>query len=1027
MTQLNSERITQNRVVTLFRNELGYHPLFGGNLQDRYGNSNIEEEPLKKFLKEKQGYSETLITKAIATLKSESTNHQRKLYFNNMAVYNLLYYGVDEKESIGKHTDTVWLIDWHHPERNDFYIAEEVTIQGNLEKRPDIVLYVNGIALAVIELKKSCNGITEGIRQNLTNQQPEFIQSFFSTIQICFAGNDSEGLRYGTIGTPAKYYLKWREDEQTYESFLLDKYLKKICEKKRFLELIHDFVLFDSGMKKLPRYHQYFGVKAAQEHVLNKESGIIWHTQGSGKSITMVILAKWILANDPHARIAIITDRTELDKQIKKVFSNAGENTIKRAESGKDLMFKLSQPSPRLLCSLVHKFGRSNANEMDDFIADIKSNPPTVVGNLFVFVDECHRTQGGKLNIAMKAMMPDATFIGFTGTPLLKQDKQTSMEVFGKYIHTYKFNEAVSDGVVLDLVYEARDIDQRITSQVNIDKWFDAKTRSLNDYQRYELKKRWGTMQAVLSSGSRMGQIVNDILLDFSVKPRLRNNKGTAILIAGSIYEACRYYELFQSTSLRNKCGIITSYNPSYSDIKNEETGEDTETHKQFMYATYMKLLGKNEHTITETSTEEYEDRVKALFIDHPAQMKLLIVVSKLLTGFDAPSCTYLYIDKSMQDHGLFQAICRVNRLDTDDKELGYIVDYKDLFKNLVNDKGTGAIQVYTSELAYDEFKKEDIDILMQSRLEKGKERLDTALEQLEYICEPVPHPKSDGEYRYYFCGNTEVASDLKDREYLRQELYKKTVALIRAYANISDELEAAGYTLSQIAHINQRQTFYINLRDMIKYASGEILDIKDYEADMRYLIDNYIQADVPRKISAFDSLSLLEIIVNSGLDAALDSFPPDIKKSRDAVAETIENNVRTKIVKEHLNDPTFYETMSALLDQIIKERKDKALSYEQYLAKIAELAKQVQEGKTTDTPTHINTPGKVALYHFFDDNDEKAMTIYDTVSEYAPSGWKGDSAKENIIKSAIYKKLKDIDETNRVFEVISKQKELEK
>lgn len=1023
---ISSERATQNRVVKLFQQELEYTPLFGGNLQDRYSNSNIEEGPLRMFLTETQGYSETLATKAISVLKSESTNYQRKLYFNNLAVYNLLHYGVDVKETIGKHTDTVWLIDWHHPERNHFYIAEEVTIQGNLEKRPDIVLYVNGIALAVIELKKSSKGITEGIRQNLTNQQPEFIESFFSTIQICFTGNDSEGLRYGTIGTPAKYYLQWREDESAYEPFLLDKYLRKMCNKTRFLEIIHDFILFDGGQKKLPRYHQYFGIKESQKFVARKESGIIWHTQGSGKSITMVLLAKWILANDPTARIAIITDRTELDKQIKKVFSSAGENTLERAKSGRDLMFKLSQPSPRLLCSLVHKFGKTNANEMDAFIADIKSNPPKVVGNLFVFVDECHRTQGGKLNTAMKAMMPDATFIGFTGTPLLKTDKQTSLEVFGTYIHTYKFNEAVTDGVVLDLVYEARDIDQRITSQENIDKWFDAKTKGLNDYQRYELKKRWGTMQAVLSSSSRMMQIVNDIILDFSVKPRLSNDKGTAILVASSIYEACRYYELFQSTTLKNKCGIVTSYNPSYRDVKNEETGEDSETHKQFMYNTYMSILGKNEHTITDTSTEEYEDKIKDLFINHPSQMKLLVVVSKLLTGFDAPSCTYLYIDKSMQDHGLFQAICRVNRLDTDDKELGYIVDYKDLFKNLVNDKGTGAIQVYTSELAYEDYDKEDIDIMMQSRLEKGKERLMTALEQLEYICEPVPHPKHDSDYRYYFCGNTEIPADLQDREHLRQELYKKTVALIRAYANIADEMAEAGFTPAEVSHITNRQTFFINLRDMIKYASGEILDIKDYEADMRYLIDHYIQADASRKISAFDSLSLLEIIVKSGLDSAIESLPNDIKKSKDAVAETIENNVRTKIVKEHLNDPSFYESMSRLLDQIIRERKDKALTYEQYLSKIAELAKQVQEGKTTNTPDKINTPAKVALYHFFDDDDAKALAVYDTVVEYAPNGWKGDSAKENIIKKAIYQELKNIDETNKIFDIIAKQREFD-
>ncbi|SFD65011.1 type I restriction enzyme, R subunit [Chitinophaga sp. CF118] len=1008
---MNSERITQNRVVKLFQQQLGYIPLFGGNLQDRYENSNIEPLPLASFL-EKQGYSDVLINKAIEKLKGESVNHQRSLYFNNMAVYNLLHYGVAVKESIGKHTDTVHLIDWRNPLNNDFYIAEEVTIKGNREKRPDVVLYVNGIALAVLELKKSSRDIGEGIRQNLTNQQADWIEDFFSTIQFCFAGNDSEGLRYGTIGTSAKYYLQWKEDEQSYEPELLDKYLKKICNKERFLEIIHDFVLFDGGKKKLPRYHQYFGIKEAQKHVVNKESGIIWHTQGSGKSITMVLLAKWILANNHNARIAIITDRTELDSQIKGVFANAGENTMVRAKSGEDLMLKLSQPEPRLMCSLVHKFGKSPTKQFDEYIKQIQNNPPQVKGELFVFVDECHRTQSGRLHKVMKAILPDAVFIGFTGTPLLQKDKQTSLEVFGKYIHTYKFNEAVEDGVVLDLVYEARDIDQKISSQDHIDRWFDAKTKGLNDFQKAALKAKWGTMQKVLSSKGRMGKVVNDILLDFSVKPRLNDDRGTAILVAGSIYEACQYFELFQQTTLKEKCAIITSYNPSHRDIVNEETGENTETEKQAIYNIYTKILGKR-------TTEQYEDESKELFINHPSQMKLLVVVSKLLTGFDAPSCTYLYIDKSMQDHGLFQAICRVNRLDTEDKELGYIVDYKDLFRNLVNDKGTGAIQVYTSDLDYDQFKKEDCDILLETRLEKGRERLDIALEQLELICEPVPNPKSDADYRYYFCGNTELPGDLKDREHLRQELYKNTVAFIRAYANLSDEMELAGYSAGEILHIGDRLSFYTDLRETIKNASAEKLDIKDYEADMRHLIDNYLQADEPRKISEFESLPLLELIVKLGIDKAADTLPENIRHDREAMAETIENNVRTKIVKEHLSDPTFFEKMSYLLAEIIKQRKSKAIEYEEYLKKIAQLAKQVQEGKTNDTPEELNSPAKVALYHHFGNDAAMALMVHDIVEEYAPSGWFDDTAKENKIKEEIFKKLQNDEETEKVFKVI--------
>ncbi len=260
-------------------------------------------------------------------------------------------------------------------------------------------------------------------------------------------------MRYGTIGTQEKYFLTWKEDEHENDRYKLDKYLLKMCEKSRLIELLFDFVLFDGGIKKLPRVHQYFGIKAAQKHIKQRKGGIIWHTQGSGKSIVMVLLAKWILENNPNARIAIVTDRDELDKQIERVFNGAGE-PIQRTSSGAELMQLLGQHKPRLLCSLVHKFGRKDVDDFDKFIKELANQPSKTVGEVFVFVDECHRTQSGKLHQVMKAIMPNAVFIGFTGTPLLKKDKQTSLEVFGNYIHTYKFSEAVDDEVVLDLIYQ---------------------------------------------------------------------------------------------------------------------------------------------------------------------------------------------------------------------------------------------------------------------------------------------------------------------------------------------------------------------------------------------------------------------------------------------------------------------------------------------------------------------------------------------------------------------------------------------
>lgn len=1028
-----SERATQNRIIELFTQRLGYRYL--GDWSERVGNSCIEEGLVNAHLKG-QNYSPANISAALHRLRGEALLHGRTLYAGNQAVYQLLRYGVSVKTAAGEVSETVHLVNWKEPTQNDFAIAEEVTLKGGHERRPDIVLYLNGIAVGVLELKNSRVGLGEGIRQCLSNQQSEFNDWFFSTVQLVLAGNDSEGLRYGTIQTQEKYFLTWKEDEADNEGYKLDKYLAKLCGKHRLLELMHDFVLFDCGVKKLPRVHQYFGIKAAQTHVQQRRGGIIWHTQGAGKSILMVLLARWILENKPAARVAIITDRDELDRQIERVFKDAGE-TIHRSQSGRDLMAQLAQPNPRLLCSLVHKFGRRDVDDFEAFIRELAAQPSPTQGEIYVFVDECHRTQGGKLHRLMKAMMPNAVFIGFTGTPLLKSDAQTSMEVFGGYIHTYKFAEAVEDKVVLDLVYEARDIDQKLGNIDQIDQWFEAKTKGLNDWQKDELKKQWGTMQNVLSSRARMDRVVADIVFDFAVKPRLSNERGNAILVASSIYEACKYFVLFGKTVFKGRCAVVTSYNPQASDVSKEETGTNTDTDKQFIFNTYTKLLKDVVAEPGKTKTETYEQQVKERFIKTPAQMKLLIVVDKLLTGFDAPTCTYLYIDKSMQDHGLFQAICRTNRLDGEDKDFGYIVDYKDLFKKVEK-----AIAVYTAELDHSAGGG-DPEILIKDRLEAGRERLDDAVEALALLCEPVEPPKSDLDHIRYFCGNTEIADDLKAREPHRVALYKAVVTLVRAYANLADELEAAGYAPAQIENLKALLKHYLNLREIIRKAAGETLDLKPYEADMRHLIDTYIEAQAPRKISPFDGIGLLDLIVKTGIADAIAERLADMKGSKESIAETIENNVRSKILREQLTDPAYFSKMSALLDEIIRLRKEKAIEYEDYLARIATLATKVSAGKADDTPVQLKTAGQLALYnnlkdHVAADTGQEFETPYvgkivaldtalklDTaIRAKRPDGWRGVVAKEQMVKQAMFDVLKDIKEVNRLFPIVFAQKE---
>ena len=508
----------QGRVVTFFHEVLGYTYL--GNWQERAGNSNIDKNLLTDWLKSR-GHDDNIINKTLRELDKAATfGGSKTLYDANREVYELLRYGVKIQPSVGEQHITVWLINWRNPFNNKFGIAEEVTLKGaHTNKRPDLILYVNGIAIAVLELKRSTVSVSEGIRQNLVNQKEAFIGWFFSTVQLVMAGNETQGLRYGVIKTPEKYWLRWKEDKAHPNAGdnLLHRELSQFCNKARMLEILHDFIVFDAGTKKICRHNQFFGVKASQEKVKRREGGIIWHTQGSGKSLTMVWLAKWILEHNPNARVLIITDRTELDEQIEKVFIGVNED-IQRTRSGDNLARMLRETSARLVCSLVHKFGRSGEMrdaDIDDYIDDLQQNLPNnfrARGEFFVFVDECHRTQSGKLHRAMKTLLPDAMLIGFTGTPLLKSDKQRSIETFGPYIHTYKYDEAVQDEVVLDLRYEARDIDQNLTSQERIDQFFDSKTRGLNDVAKAQLKRRWGTMLNVESSMDRLRKIIADIV-----------------------------------------------------------------------------------------------------------------------------------------------------------------------------------------------------------------------------------------------------------------------------------------------------------------------------------------------------------------------------------------------------------------------------------------------------------------------------------------------------------------------------------
>jgi len=604
--------------------------------------------------------------------------------------------------------------------------------------------------------------------------------------------------------------------------------------------------------------------------------------------------------------------------------------------------------------------------------------------------------------------------------------------VFGTYIHTYKFHEAVADKVVLDLKYEARDVPQRITSPQAIEAYFAKKTKNLNNFQKAIIRKRWATMEELMSAGERKQRIIHSIIEDFDLKPRLNNNRGTAILVAASIYDACHYFRLFQNTTLGPHCGIITSYEPNHNAISREPANSD----ERYKFDTYTKHVLTNGQT-----TKAYEDEAKRRFIEEPANLKLLIVVSKLLTGFDAPSCTYIYLDNELHDHNLFQAICRTNRLDGDDKDYGHIVDFKELFTDVQE-----AIAVYSSdELDIDEGNGGSNNVELKDWLKEGRKQLDAAREALRYLCEPVALPREVEQFLLYFCGDAANPQALTETEPLRVSFYKAVATFVRAYGDLAQDLAEAGYSDAEATALQKEVEFYGDIRSAIKKHSGEELDIKPYEADMRHLLNTYVQADPAQDLGDLDSLSLTDLIIKTGIhDAIARKLNAKGKLSRNAVAEGIINNVRKTIIRDQLTDPKFYAEMSKLLQDLIQQSRADAAAYEAFLKKAEDLVKRMAaKGIVAGVPAVLHGRHEaIVIYNNLPDilagessvlreespleQEERAalaLRIDRAIREHAPAGWKGDDAREKQVLNALFPIMdRDRKTTLAVFDIIKNQ-----
>jgi len=1065
-TTVNTERAVQNRVIGLLCRVHGYDSI--GNLAEQE-NRPIIEGTLRKFLAAKQNCTELQCDEAVRTLRDAAIcDSYAKLTDVNCAVYDTLRYPVSVSQGAGKVKRQVSLIDWDVPENNIFQVAEEVTVRRVTEdlkhRRPDVVVYVNGIAVAVIELKKATVSVAEGIRQNYRNQKDGEIVSFFATAQLLMAGSESEGVKYATIKTPEQFWVKWKEPcgspcpktpftQKDYPN-PLDRALLQMLEPTRLVRFIHDSVVFDGGIKKVMRPSQVFALEAAKRRIANKESGIIWHSQGSGKSLLMVWLAQYILETQKGARVIIVTDRDELDKQIKNGFVNARKKP-ERATSCHDLICMLGgfwhyvdrrnvthPPCPDIICTLVHKFGIAEPGARDasaderrlsgkrtwtQYLEAVAAKLPKnfkAKGNLFVFVDECHRTQGGILNRAMKRIMgEDAMIIGFTGTPLLRvkpnELRLTSRENFGDYIHTYKFDEAVADEVVRDLRYEARDVEQALGADADFDTIFGDRTQNLTPKAKERLKDRWAKLQHLFSSKERIDRIVASIDFDMVHKPALREGWGNAMLIADSIYQAYRYWDAFQRTALKGHCAVVTSYGRKDLDLS-EESGGETENEAQFKHAKSLEMFGGK-------TALEFEEWAKKAFVDHPGDMKLLIVVSKLITGFDAPPATYLYIDKHMEDQDLFQAICRVNRVNGDRKKFGYVIDFQNLFEQIQD-----AVEDYTNG-AFKGFDKRDIEGLVKGRIAEGRKELDAALELCARLSEPVRLPKTIDDYFDFFCFDQrttkpeEEPAKLEENARKREDFYAACARLVHAFAAIDTSMIDAGYTKEECAAICAKVKDYDQIRDALMKRCGDFVDLKAYDATMRQLLDQYVTARHAEKISGseMDDLSFLDLIVTdpTGGELTTDPGAEEALGGKRGVAETIAAHVRRVINRKRESNPAEYRSFSDRINRLLDDLRQRRIDYAEFLKQVVDVAKELKDKRIVDP--RIDSEGKRALYEFLGKDIDLALAVDRAVQNNKTPGYREIETRRWDVIDAIADALKGTEyDAETVYNIVKSNEE---
>lgn len=871
-------------------------------------------------------------------------------------IYDALLLGKSYPETVGEGKTLSFnlkYIDWEHPENNVFHVTEEFAVDSRDKlhnARPDIVLFINGIPFAVIECKAPQISVEQAVEQNIRNQQKEYIPQLYKFAQIVMATNKN-AVKYATAGTPRKFWNVWKGQDSAFLEDALARYvtgrapteqdrnLISLFSRERVMELIRYFVIFDANVKKICRYQQYFAIKEIIKTIQqpdekgNRQSGVIWHTQGSGKSLTMVMLAKYILMelSDCNPKVVVVTDRKELDRQIAATFAHTRLNPA-RATSGRNLVELLNSGKADVVTTIINKFNTAEKMEHKNFSRDV-----------FLLVDESHRSNYGLLATKMRAVFPNACYIGFTGTPLMKKEKNT-MAKFGKLIHKYTIKDGVDDGAIVPLIYEGRFVEQNV-DEANIDLWFKQTTKRLTEAQRDDLSRKWSSIRRLTSTDARIKRIALDINEHFT--EGYKDTGFKAMLATNYKRDAVRYLECFEQFGDLN-CAVVISPPDLRESVDDVDEGTDD---KVITY--WSKMMSRY------GDADAYEEAMKNQFC--AGDIDILIVCGKLLTGFDAPACQVLYIDKELKEHGLLQAIARTNRL-YEGKDYGLIVDYRGLIEKLDT-----AMDLY-SGAGLENFDGGDLKGVVVDVMSSVAGLRETYTRLTELFA-ALKNLRDTEEVEVF------LADDKK-----RENFYNLLCAFGKALNMVLNAEQA--YSATPKEELKQYQNtfiFFSKVRRSVKIRYCDAIDNREYEPLMQNLLDTHLSVAGLKQIT-----SPIDILNKDDFERELEELG-----SLRAKADAITSKLTRSISEKYQENPAYYDSFSKRIREALDQYKEKVISEAEYLAKMRTIMEDYHAGKSTVTyPESIkNNVHAQAFYGVLSavfDEDQEAKVSPDFAAEIA-------------------------------------------